>query len=243
MKKPYIFGHRGAMGYEIENTIPSFKKAIKIGAGIETDLHLTKDNILICFHDSAFKIDNKVYYINKLTIQELKSIKFNDKRKIPTLQEVFNLFYEYKNLRYSCDIGNKKVGLELIKLIEKYTLFKKVEITDLKPRILFALRNASKKIQLVHTIPYSIIKVNNKTINFEKLKENNIKALNLKYDRANYDNFKNIIDNGFQCYVWGVNTKSRMKKVIELRYNDECVSAIYTNYPDILSEFIKKKYT
>ncbi len=45
--KPYIFAHRGASGYEIENTIPSFKKAISMGAGIETDIRATKDKKLI----------------------------------------------------------------------------------------------------------------------------------------------------------------------------------------------------
>ncbi len=36
--KSYVFGYRGASGYEIENTIPSFRKAVKMGAGIESDI-------------------------------------------------------------------------------------------------------------------------------------------------------------------------------------------------------------
>ncbi|MFX0030133.1 MAG: glycerophosphodiester phosphodiesterase, partial [Candidatus Hermodarchaeota archaeon] len=42
--KPYIFGHRGASGYEIENTVSAYKKAVSMGAGIEADVQLTKDN-------------------------------------------------------------------------------------------------------------------------------------------------------------------------------------------------------
>ena len=48
--KPYIFGHRGASGYEVENTITAFEKAVIMGVGIETDVQLTKDNKLVCFH-------------------------------------------------------------------------------------------------------------------------------------------------------------------------------------------------
>ena len=43
MEEHYIFGHRGAMGYCIENTIPCFRKAVQMGAGIETDLRMTRD--------------------------------------------------------------------------------------------------------------------------------------------------------------------------------------------------------
>ena len=56
MIKPYIYGHRGAMGYCIENTMSSFKKAIELKVGIETDVRLTKDKQLICYHDPGFII-------------------------------------------------------------------------------------------------------------------------------------------------------------------------------------------
>ena len=96
-QKPYIFGHRGAMGYEIENTIPSFSKAIKMGAGIETDIQLTKDKVLVCFHDSVFTVNQHHYEVKNLTFNELKQIKFNDMRRIPTLEEVFKNFQNVDN--------------------------------------------------------------------------------------------------------------------------------------------------
>ena len=58
MEKPYIYGHRGA-SYCIENTMPCFKKAIELKVGIETDVRLTKDNILVCFHDHEFHIGSQ----------------------------------------------------------------------------------------------------------------------------------------------------------------------------------------
>ena len=67
MKKPIIFGHRGASGYCIENTINSFKTAVEMNANIESDLRLTKDNFLICFHDPGFKI-NKKWYENSYSL-------------------------------------------------------------------------------------------------------------------------------------------------------------------------------
>lgn len=48
-------GHRGSRGFMPENTIPSMFKAIEDGANIiEIDLHVTKDNKIVVYHDASF---------------------------------------------------------------------------------------------------------------------------------------------------------------------------------------------
>jgi glycerophosphoryl diester phosphodiesterase len=45
-------GHRGARGLKPENTLPGFEVAIDLGVEtIETDVHLTRDDVPILFHD------------------------------------------------------------------------------------------------------------------------------------------------------------------------------------------------
>jgi len=241
--KPYIFGHRGASGYEIENTIPSFKKAISMGAGIETDIRATKDKKLICFHDRYFKIGEKYSSVSKLTFEEIKKIKFKDGRKIPLINEVFQVFKKSSNeLRFSFDIANKEVGVKLLTLAKAYSLLNKIEITDRRLKVLSHLRKENNKIKLIYTLTGNINIIKNETQNFKKLKELDVKIINLKFSRNIEDLFKIIIDNGFNCYVWGVNTKMFMKKVIELNYHNQRVKAIYTNYPDILFDFIMEYF-
>ena len=77
------------------------------------------------------------------------------------------------------------------------------------------------------------MKVNKNTVNFDFLKEMEVYAINLIFLRSSYANFKEIIDNGLRCYVWGVNAKSRMRKVLKLKFKNEGVDAIYTDYPDV----------
>lgn len=241
--KPYIFGHRGASGYEIENTIPSFKKAISMGAGIETDIRATKDKKLICFHDRYFKIGEKYSSVSKLTFEEIKKIKFKDGRKIPLINEVFQVFKKSSNeLRFSFDIANKEVGVKLLTLAKAYSLLNKIEITDRRLKVLSHLRKENNKIKLIYTLTGNINIIKNETQNFKKLKELDVKIINLQFSRNIEDLFKIIIDNGFNCYVWGVNTKMGMKKVIELNYHNQRVKAIYTNYPDILFDFIMEYF-
>src|SRR5262249_40670907 len=45
-------GHRGARGLKPENTLPSFEVALDWGVdSIETDVHLTRDNVPVLAHD------------------------------------------------------------------------------------------------------------------------------------------------------------------------------------------------
>jgi len=52
MNKPLVIGHRGAMGYETENTIASIQKALDLKVdGIEIDVFKCKSGEVIVFHD------------------------------------------------------------------------------------------------------------------------------------------------------------------------------------------------
>jgi len=242
-EQPYIFAHRGASGYEIENTIPAFKKAVEMGAGIETDVQLTKDNKLVCFHDPTVKIEEKYYLIKNFTLKELRAIKFEDSRSIPLVKEIFDIFKDAPNtLRYSFDILDKKSGFELLNLAEKASLLKNIEITDRRLRLLSALRRKNKESNLVYTLTETINSINAKTVNLDKLRKLRISTINIMRRRHIEELFRDVIDHGLKCYIWGVNTKPNMKRIIKMRYKDEIVSAIYTDYPDKLLNLIREHF-
>lgn len=48
-----VYAHRGAAAEEPENTLPSFQRALALGAdALETDVHLTADGEIVAIHDS-----------------------------------------------------------------------------------------------------------------------------------------------------------------------------------------------
>ena len=50
---PIPIGHRGAAGDAPENTLPSFERAVAVGAAIlESDVHLTRDGHVVIHHDA-----------------------------------------------------------------------------------------------------------------------------------------------------------------------------------------------
>ncbi len=114
-------GHRGAWGYEPENTLRSFERAI-VACGvdmIELDVQLCKSGELIVIHDK--KVDrttNGTGYVADKTLQELKQLDAGKGEQIPTLREVF----ECVNRRVKIDIELKGPGTvePVIALIEEY---------------------------------------------------------------------------------------------------------------------------
>ncbi len=52
LRRPLVFGHRGASGRLPENTLASFRLALEEGADVlETDVHLTRDGQVVVAHD------------------------------------------------------------------------------------------------------------------------------------------------------------------------------------------------
>jgi glycerophosphoryl diester phosphodiesterase len=53
--KALVIAHRGGAKESTENTIEAFQRAARIGAdGIETDLRLTRDGVVVIYHDEIF---------------------------------------------------------------------------------------------------------------------------------------------------------------------------------------------
>ena len=120
MNKILKIGHRGAKGYEPENTLVSFEKAIEMGAdGIELDVHLSIDGHLIVIHDETIdRTTNGKGVVDQLTLQELKSFRINEKHEIPTLEEVLDLVDQ--RCFVNIELKNQDTADKVVQLIEHY---------------------------------------------------------------------------------------------------------------------------
>ena len=95
--KPFLdsyYAHRGLHDEEVpENSMKAFELAIENNYGIELDVHLTKDEIPVVFHDHDLKrMCNADKNINEFTYEELQVFRLkNSNEKIPKLVDVLNL--------------------------------------------------------------------------------------------------------------------------------------------------------
>ncbi|MEG2351440.1 MAG: glycerophosphodiester phosphodiesterase family protein, partial [Bacilli bacterium] len=93
--KEKLVAHRGYHDITIgiaENSLNSFRRAVKNNYLIELDVHLLKDKSLVVFHDDNLKracgVDKE---IDSCTYAEIKNLTlFNTSSKIPLLKEVFD---------------------------------------------------------------------------------------------------------------------------------------------------------
>lgn len=73
---PLIIAHRGASYYRPENTMSAFQLAYDQHAdGIETDIHLTKDQVPVLIHDKTInRITNEHGPVNEWNFKDLKQL-------------------------------------------------------------------------------------------------------------------------------------------------------------------------
>lgn len=96
--KPYedtFIAHRGLFNnIDIpENSISAFKKAINYNYGIELDVQLTSDNILVVFHDeSLLRMTGKDLTLRNCSYKQIKNIKLlNTNETIPKFEDVLKV--------------------------------------------------------------------------------------------------------------------------------------------------------
>lgn len=88
----YLFAHRGAKGYEPENTLCAFEKAIDLGAPwIELDVYLVEHDLVVIHDDRLERTTNGMGYVPAQTVSYLRSLDAGKGEKIPFLQEVVEL--------------------------------------------------------------------------------------------------------------------------------------------------------
>lgn len=122
-----VIAHRGYSGKYPENTMLAFKKAAEVGCDeIELDVQLTKDGVVVVFHDE--KIDRTtdgVGLIKDYTYEELKQ--FNAAKLFPQVTEFEHIptFDEYCAWAATVDITTNieiKTGVYYYEDIEKKTV-------------------------------------------------------------------------------------------------------------------------
>ena len=84
MSRPLIIAHRGAAGYEVENSLAAFRAAGDLGAdAVELDIHSTADGALVVHHGETIG----EHHIAHCTLAEVRKHPLANGEAIPTLPE------------------------------------------------------------------------------------------------------------------------------------------------------------
>ena len=206
-KKIFIEAHRGQNTAAFQNTMESFKRAIKYGAdSIETDVWLTKDNVLVLLHASSrqgnlsFYYDHPVNVINS-TWKELSTYRtLKDNLTMPRLRDLMILAKKNK-IYIDLEIKDKRFDIvfpHIVKLIEEFDFFDQISITSL----FFEYYNKTLEYNRYHNknLIFGFVYRKNKTSDFDYTKRGSI--LVIYWADATKEVCKKAHENGMAIIGW-----------------------------------------
>jgi glycerophosphoryl diester phosphodiesterase len=213
-------GHRGAKGYEPENTLKSFQKAIDLGCdGIELDVHLSSDGELMVVHDATIdRTTNSKGKVNFMTSAALKQ--FN----IPTLNQVLELVKP--NFLVNIELKSFETVEKVIEIIEKNSTennwnYSSFLVSSFDWKALEKVRFLSPKIQI------GVLTEDHLQTAFEFAKQINAYSIHPYFKLLNEENTAKLQNSGFKIYTWTVNNQDDIDKMKSLK-----VDGIISDFPD-----------
>ena len=197
--------HRGIVNKKYkENLLNSFKQSFKKGFGIETDIHETKDNKFICYHDFTLtRIFKKKQSVKNLNYQKLKEISLKQNKPIPLLQDLLKIS---KNKFYLFIEIKPKFSTKLLKkLINETSKYSKCVFISFKHQNIFNLLKLNKKtkVGLSFSPPTTVKSIVKKSI---------IKNINCLILDKSYIKNKKIQKLKIKKYFYTIKNNSEFKK-------------------------------
>lgn len=215
--------HRGASGYEPENTLAAFHAAIALGVDmVELDIRTCKTGEAIVIHDTY--IQSKKIKLKNLSLADLQQIDMAGGEKIPTLKEALHVIP--KQVKLNIDIKDDKATQEVIQSIEKEVKngrkYKDFLVATYNPKTLFTINKKNRNIAvslLIFFLPTIFIKL---AARFE-----NIVSVQLKLKHVSKETVTLAHQFGLQVFAWVVNNPSEIKRLKQIK-----VDGIITDFPD-----------
>ena len=234
------YAHRGASAYYPENTILSFEKALEMGAtGIETDVQLTKDGVLVLIHDEMVdRTTNGKGFVKDYTYREISKLdagcwmgeEFTG-IKIPTVEELIYLVKD-KDIIINFEIKSgiiiyEDIEEKLIDLIYKHKINHKVILSSFNHYSVAKCKKISKGINTGVLYMEGIYK----PYNYAKTVGAN--AIHPYFLAINEEVIKDTKKHRVQINVFTVDDEEKMKYFLDMN-----VDGIITNCPDKLHKIM-----
>lgn len=244
--QPLVIAHRGASAYKPENSISAFDEAIKMKADyIETDVHQTKDGIVVIMHDFTVKRTCTSYSKNKIVIKDLSFTEFSSLKIKNTNENSPSLDSAIKFINGRCKllIEIKKGGdyypnienniLAVIKANNAESWVDIIHSFDKQALLNLQKEKTGVKLQklIVFRFPLASFTFSKKT---EKDDFSDWQGVNVYSKFATKRIIKKLHSQNKTVFVWTVNKRRKMKKLVK-----RGVDGIITNRPDLAKEVVK----
>lgn len=234
-----VFAHRGASGYEFENTFKAFDKAVELGCnGLETDCWLLADGSVAVHHNKFIPIAKKFSKnITKLTKDTLSSIRLPNGESIPLIQDLFSKYEHTKDLnrnliKFSIDLQDPIVGAALAGIIDDFDMTDRVFLCSEDLKVIQKIRKSHPYINLVASNIRKMVQ-QSEFPHLLDITSLNLHAINLQGKNMTEALSVKIHSHGFKLFIWDLHTAESV--YMGLKYHPD---AIYTDFPDVARKII-----
>lgn len=221
----FKIGHRGAMGYEPENTLLSFKKALDLQVdAIELDVHLCKTKEVVVIHDDTVnRTTNGKGYVVEKTFSELRLLDAGKGQKIPALQEVFDLIK--RKIKINIELKGRETAKPVSEIIEKYVREKGWQCDD----FLVSSFNRHELLEFSKLKPEIKIGLVTTKASLDLAVKIKAHSVNVRYDAVNKNFVSTAHKKGLMVFAWTVNNSKDIKRI-----KSYGVDGIFSDFPDRL---------
>lgn len=237
------FAHRGASGRYPENTILAFEKALEFGAnGIETDVQMTKDGILVLMHDEMVnRTTDGIGFVKDFTFSEIKKLDAGSyfskeyvNEKVTSVEELL-LMVKGKNIILNFEIKNNiieypNIEEKLLDIIYRYGMQKNVIISSFNHYSMVKIKKLSSEIKT------GLLYMENLYCPEKYAKYVGAEAIHPYYYSVNREIVNKVKQEGIMINTFTVNDTNYMKYLMDLG-----VDGIITNYPEKLNKLLNKR--
>ena len=236
-----IIGHRGAMGYEPENTLLSFQKAIDLQVDmIEFDVHHCQSGELVVIHDEKVnRTTDGQGFVAKKTLVELKELDAGKGEKIPTLEEALDLID--KQVKVNIELKGKNTAQKTCEIVSKYGMVDDVifSASSIKPLLTVRKQIPQANTALIYVSIENLIYYNlfrffslilfplTKIIILLLAKKSKVNYIHLDRVFVKKRFIKKLHDLGYKINVWTIRKPEQAEKMKKLG-----IDGIFMNYPD-----------
>lgn len=233
-----IYGHRGAKGVAMENSLAGFQLAASQGIDrFELDVRLSSDGQLMVVHDEKLKrLANSKLSVSKSSAQILSSIILNGTLQgIPTLEQVVAACPNVVHWQFEIKTLSTNSGFlqPMAQLIEHFQLQDKVVITSKHVGILKAFKRSMPHIERGYVQEWPLPNGIRTAIALQCTHL----CLNKSLARLNY--VKKAQNKGLKVSAWTVNDADDMCRLYQYK-----VDSIISDYPqaarEVLSPLMQK---
>lgn len=243
--KTIVESHRGINREIFENTLESFARAINYGIdSIETDVWLSKDNVLVIYHgwgefgqlQNLYDHSGNIIETNWKDLSHYKTIA--DGLNMPTLKDVMEL--TKNKIFLNLEIKDPRIDLIwpfLEELIEKYKYYDQIALSS----FFFDYYNKTKEYnkKFNRNIPFGFLYHRNNSQEFIVDKRGNF--LNVYWADATKSLCDRAHKNGMAVLVWFEMLDEENFSVYKWLI-DNGVNVICSNEPMLAKKYVKEYY-